>query len=241
MVQVHGHTLKRIEERLRELYLHAASTSPPTFVNLDMEEYRDLELTICAFMKLLDEPELRSIEAGIVLQAYLPDTFPALQRLTEWANQRQKTAGGEIKIRLVKGANLAMEKVDAALHGWNQAPYETKMEVDANYKRCLDWVLNAEQMNGIRIGLASHNLFDVAWTHLLAEERGVILFDETIRQFAEDGTLLRDIINDQGALPGIKVDKGLQPIEDCPGETVTVGIEHIDDILDDFEQALNLI
>ena len=167
------HTLKRIEERLRELYLHAASTSPPTFVNLDMEEYRDLELTICAFMKLLDEPELRSIEAGIVLQAYLPDTFPALQRLTKWANQRQKTGGGEIKIRLVKGANLAMEKVDAALHGWNQAPYETKMEVDANYKRCLDWVLNAEQMNGIRIGLASHNLFDVAWTHLLAEERGV--------------------------------------------------------------------
>ena len=45
---------------------------------------------------------------------------------------------------------------------------------------------------------------------------GVILFDETIRQEAKDGTLLRDIISDQGALPGIKVDKGLQPIEDCP-------------------------
>ena len=52
---------------------------------------------------------------------------------------------------------------------------------------------------------------------------GVILFDETIRQEAKDGTLLRDIISDQGALPGIKVDKGLQPIEDCPNETVTVG------------------
>ena len=41
---------------------------------------------------------------------------------------------------------------------------------------------------------------------------GVILFDETIRQKAEDGTSLVDIIISQGALPGIKVDKGLEPI-----------------------------
>ena len=63
---------------------------------------------------------------------------------------------------------------------------------------------------------------------------GVILFDETIRQSAEDGTLLRDIINYQGALPGIKVDKGLQPIEDCPGETVTVGLEGLDERLKEY-------
>ena len=63
---------------------------------------------------------------------------------------------------------------------------------------------------------------------------GVILFDETIRQSAEDGTLLRDIINDQGVLPGIKVDKGLQPIEDCPGETVTVGLEGLDERLKEY-------
>ena len=167
------HTLQRIEKRLRNLFSHAASTTPSTFVNLDMEEYRDLELTIRAFMKLLDEPQLNSLDAGIVLQAYLPDTFPALQRLTTWANERKKVGGGEIKIRLVKGANLAMEKVDAALHEWNQAPYETKAEVDANYKRCLDWVLKPDHMAGVRIGLASHNLFDVAWTHLLAKERKV--------------------------------------------------------------------
>ena len=63
---------------------------------------------------------------------------------------------------------------------------------------------------------------------------GVILFDETIRQSADDGTLLRDLISDQGALPGIKVDKGLQPIEDCPGETVTVGLEGLDERLKEY-------
>ena len=65
---------------------------------------------------------------------------------------------------------------------------------------------------------------------------GVILFDETIRQSASDGTLLRDLISDQGALPGIKVDKGLQPIEDCPGETVTVGLDGLDDRLKEYTE-----
>ena len=65
---------------------------------------------------------------------------------------------------------------------------------------------------------------------------GVILFDETFRQSAEDGTLLRDVISKQGALPGIKVDKGLQPIENCPGETVTVGLDGLDDRLKEYAE-----
>ena len=63
---------------------------------------------------------------------------------------------------------------------------------------------------------------------------GVILFDETIRQSSDDGTLLRDIISNQGALPGIKVDKGLQPIDGCPGETVTVGLEGLNERLNEY-------
>ena len=167
------HTLGRIKDRLRVLYRRASDTSPSTFVNLDMEEYRDLELTIRAFTELLDESDLSGLEAGIVLQAYLPDSFDALRRLTEWAQLRRATGGAEIKVRLVKGANLAMERVEAEVHGWAQAPYTTKAEVDANYKRCVDWALRPGHADAVRIGLASHNLFDVAWTHLLAEQRGV--------------------------------------------------------------------
>jgi len=167
------HTTERIKGRLRVLYQRAMASSPPTFVNLDMEEYRDLELTIRAFTELLDEPDLLGLEAGIVLQAYLPDSFDALQRLTGWAQRRRAAGGAGIKVRLVKGANLAMERVEAEVHGWAQAPYATKAEVDANYKRCVDWVLRPGHADAVRIGLASHNLFDVAWTHLLAEQRGV--------------------------------------------------------------------
>jgi RHH-type proline utilization regulon transcriptional repressor/proline dehydrogenase/delta 1-pyrroline-5-carboxylate dehydrogenase len=171
------HTLERIKDRLRVIYLAAAATPTDTgrttFVNLDMEEHRDLEVTLRAFMELLDEPDLTDLDAGIVLQAYLPDAFGALQRVTAWAGARSNAGGGEVKVRLVKGANLAMERVDAAMHGWVQAPYGSKAEVDANYKRCVDWALRPIHARFVRIGLASHNLFDVAWAHLLAEARGV--------------------------------------------------------------------
>ena len=62
---------------------------------------------------------------------------------------------------------------------------------------------------------------------------GVILFDETIRQNAKDGTPLVNIITNQGALPGIKVDKGLQPIGDSD-ETVTVGLDGLDNRLKEY-------
>jgi fructose-bisphosphate aldolase class I len=58
---------------------------------------------------------------------------------------------------------------------------------------------------------------------------GVILFDETLRQKAADGTPLVDIIKAAGAVPGIKLDKGPKPIPFCPGETVTEGLDGLAD------------
>ena len=54
---------------------------------------------------------------------------------------------------------------------------------------------------------------------------GVILYDETIRQKAKDGTLLAKLIEAAGALPGIKVDKGTKPLPFCPGEVITEGLD----------------
>ena len=57
---------------------------------------------------------------------------------------------------------------------------------------------------------------------------GVILFDETLRQNAEDGTPLKDLINSTGALPGIKVDKGISPFYDSE-EVITGGLEDLNE------------
>ncbi len=54
---------------------------------------------------------------------------------------------------------------------------------------------------------------------------GVILFEETLRQKAKDGTPLVKLIEQAGALPGIKVDKGAKPLPFCPGETITEGLD----------------
>ncbi|ALX65717.1 proline dehydrogenase family protein [Microbacterium sp. XT11] len=161
----------RVVERLRPLYLTAASDG--TFINLDMEEYRDLDLTIAVFTRLLEDPRLQGFSAGIVLQAYLPDALPALQELTAWSRERVAHGGAPIKIRLVKGANLAMERVDATMHGWTAATYDTKLDTDANYLRCLEWALRPENAEAVRIGVAGHNLFGIAYAWLLAGERGV--------------------------------------------------------------------
>lgn len=164
-------SLERVIASLRPLFEKAVSAHPRVLVNLDMEEYHDLEITLAAFMRLLEEEEFQDVDAGIVLQTYLPDALPALKQLVEWAGNRP--GKGQIKIRLVKGANLMMEKVDAVIHGWEQAPYQTKEETDANYLRCLDWALTPDRLQRVRIGVASHNLFLLAFAHVLARERGV--------------------------------------------------------------------
>ena len=56
---------------------------------------------------------------------------------------------------------------------------------------------------------------------------GVILYDETIWQDAKDGTPLIRLIEQSGAIPGIKVDEGTQALPMCPGELVTVGLDKL--------------
>jgi RHH-type transcriptional regulator, proline utilization regulon repressor / proline dehydrogenase / delta 1-pyrroline-5-carboxylate dehydrogenase len=165
------HSVEAAHHALREVLRVAMAKNPPAFVNLDMEEYKDLEVTLAAFIGVLSEDEFRSLDAGIALQAYLPDSHDALQRLGRWATERRRDGGGRIKVRVVKGANLAMERVEAELNGWVPAPYPTKAESDASFKAMVDAALAPEWADGVRVGIATHNLFDVAWGLLLAEER----------------------------------------------------------------------
>ncbi|MEC5170294.1 bifunctional proline dehydrogenase/L-glutamate gamma-semialdehyde dehydrogenase [Glaciihabitans sp. GrIS 2.15] len=166
-------TVKRVVRRLTPLYEFAAASRTTKFINLDMEEFRDLDLTIEVFRSILEQPKLKNLEAGIVLQAYLPDALRAMQGLTTWATQRRAKGGAGIKVRVVKGANLAMERVDATVHGWPLATWGLKRDTDANYKRILDWSLQPARTDAVRIGVAGHNLFDIAWAWLLAKQRRV--------------------------------------------------------------------
>ena len=65
---------------------------------------------------------------------------------------------------------------------------------------------------------------------------GVILYDETIWQDARDGTPLIKLIEQSGAIPGIKVDEGTQDLPGCPGELVTVGLDKLAERLKQYHE-----
>lgn len=175
------YTVERIKDILRKLYRqamkhnyrHSDGRQTPKFINLDMEEYRDLHLTVEAFSNVLDEEEFQNHRAGIVLQAYLPDSAQAQRELTAWAIKRVANGFAPIKLRIVKGANLAMEQVEASIQGWEQAPYPTKADVDANYKRMVTYGMTEERAKAVNLGIASHNLFDVSYALILRDKNNL--------------------------------------------------------------------
>jgi RHH-type proline utilization regulon transcriptional repressor/proline dehydrogenase/delta 1-pyrroline-5-carboxylate dehydrogenase len=176
------HTVKVLCDRLelilraaaREVFVRPDGSKVGKFVYLDMEEYRDLRLTAATFMTTLERPGLEQVRAGIALQAYIPDSHLVQRELSEWAQERVRRGGSPITVRVVKGANMEMERVEASIRGWPQAPYKHKHETDANYKRMLQYGMQPEIYQAVQLGVASHNLFDLAYAIVLAASQGML-------------------------------------------------------------------
>ena len=180
----HEWTINELVQRLDTVYTAAMDNTfidkdklvKAKFVNLDMEEYRDLHLTLDAFKQTLSLDKFKSLHAGIVLQAYMPDTFEEVKRLASWAKERVQAGGAPIKVRLVKGANQEMELTEASLRGWECVTYLDKAQSDANYKVIMNYLLSPEVAPYVHTGIASHNLFDQALAWRLAKERNLEAF-----------------------------------------------------------------
>src|SRR5699024_7007540 len=149
------------------------TADPVTFINLDMEEYQDLDLTLDVYRRLMSQAEFKHYFSGIVLQAYLPDAYQAMVDLQAFAAQRVADGGAPIKVRVVKGANLPMEQVQAALHHWPQTVWPTKQDTDTNYKRILNYALRPEHLVNLHVGVAGQNIFDIALARVMRTPRGI--------------------------------------------------------------------
>lgn len=160
-------TVAQVLPRLRALARRNLATSAPKLLYFDMEAYRDLEATHDAFERLAFE--FPALPLGIAIQAYLPESLASLDRVTRLA-RRRGAAGAPLHVRLVKGANLGMEQVLASRSGLVCPVFPDKAAVDAQYKRLLDRALSSALPN-LRVGIASHNLFDVAHAVVEAERR----------------------------------------------------------------------
>lgn len=164
-------SLRRLKKALRRLFRQADAHKK--FVNLDMEEYKDLRLTVQLFQEVLSEEEFAGLSCGIALQSYIPDSYKILEELTSWAIQRVESGGAPIKVRIVKGANLGMERVEASLKEWPEATFHKKADADANFKKMVQFALKKEHAKAVHIGIGSHNLFDIAYALILASSQGI--------------------------------------------------------------------
>ncbi|MBC8282483.1 MAG: bifunctional proline dehydrogenase/L-glutamate gamma-semialdehyde dehydrogenase, partial [Nitrospinae bacterium] len=173
----HDHTVTIVTEKLEKILKIARDeekkSSIPKLVYLDMEEYKDLTLTIDVFKKILRNPEAHQFSLGIALQAYIPDSFFYQQEITQLAKVRLSQGGVPVRIRIVKGANMEMEKCIASQNDWTQAPYSTKLETDANFKRMVSFAFKKDNLEAVKIGIGSHNIFDIAYAKTLQRIRNL--------------------------------------------------------------------
>lgn len=153
-------------------YIDEDGNKRAKFINLDMEEYKDSHFTLRLFKTVLSKPEFKNYSAGIVVQAYLYDAYDFQTELLEFAKERVAAGGAPIKMRLVKGCNLEMETVISSLRGWPNPVRASKTEVDANYLHLLERALQPENAKVLHLGVASHNLFSIAYAYLLSQKYG---------------------------------------------------------------------
>jgi len=166
------HTVDTLSARLARIY-RATLNQPEqrrATVMLDMEAYQDIELTFCVMEQALSDRTLDAVRAGIVLQAYLPDSNAWHERLLAFAKVRRARGAAPIRMRLVKGANLAQEQVESDRMGTTVPIFDDKCDVDANYKRMLERAVSHTNLEAVQLGIASHNLFDVAYGLVLRAE-----------------------------------------------------------------------
>jgi RHH-type proline utilization regulon transcriptional repressor/proline dehydrogenase/delta 1-pyrroline-5-carboxylate dehydrogenase len=151
--------------RLRPILRRAAELG--AFVHFDMEHYDVKDLTLQLFRDLLDEPELSGLDAGVVIQAYLKDSYADLSDVISWSARRSRP----VTVRLVKGAYWDAETITARAEGWPSPVFADKAETDANFERCVD--LLHDHHGEVRAAFGTHNLRSLAYAVVAARARGV--------------------------------------------------------------------
>lgn len=114
--------------------------------------------------------EYGELELGIALQAYIPESSTILEQLARFARDRVESGGKPLYIRLVKGANMQAQDYYTARHNWSIPTFTDKCQSDAHYKKLLHDVVANKHYHYMRLGIASHNVFEVAYAYMVIQE-----------------------------------------------------------------------
>ncbi len=157
---------------LESLFDIAAAQPVPTSLTVEVERAHDLDRTIDAVTRVLDDERFVAAPAGIALPAALVDAPAALERITRWASERVEAGGAPVRVRLVAGAARSAERVDAVLHGWRTTAHEG-IDGEAALLRLIDTALTRQRVAGVLVEVADHDPFRLAHAWELATERDV--------------------------------------------------------------------
>lgn len=161
--------LAQAQERLLPILTMAADRGAQVW--FDMEHYDVKDLTLQLFRDLCDRPALAKLDAGIVVQTYLRDSYQDLSDLLAWSAGRLERGHRPISVRLVKGAYWDAENIVARAQGWPTPVFLRKDETDANFERCTR-ILH-DHHGRARAAFASHNLRSLAYAVESARERSI--------------------------------------------------------------------
>ena len=146
---------KALKDRLRPIFKKAVENF--IFINLDMELYQQKTLYFEVFKELLLEPDFKSYpHFGIVLQAYLKESFEDLKDLKSFCQHRSSP----ITVRLVRGAYWDSEVIIARGKNWPLPVYAHKEETDLNFEKCAEYLM--ENHKFMKTALGSHNIRSIA-------------------------------------------------------------------------------
>ncbi|MCY4512380.1 MAG: proline dehydrogenase family protein [Bdellovibrionales bacterium] len=147
-------TKELIKNRLNPLFKKAVKNF--VFINLDIEQYQYKTLVLEVFKELLLQPEFKNYpHFGIVIQAYLKESFSDLTDLVDFSKQR----GCPITIRLVKGAYWDSEVLNARQKNWPIPVWTDKADTDLNFEKCAHFLL--KNHSHIKTAIGSHNIRSV--------------------------------------------------------------------------------
>lgn len=121
----------------------------PKFINLDMEEFRDLELTVESFMESIAKFDLNAVLCCKPISLILMNIW---KNCTLFSKERVLKGLKPIKIRFVKGANMESEETIASVKDWALPTFSSKQDTDSNYNKMLDFVLEGDNYKYIHIG-----------------------------------------------------------------------------------------
>lgn len=160
-------------ERLLPVFLDAVAAG--THVILIAEGRDDLDLAVAVLTRVLEEPRLAALRAGIQLPVAVAETPDAVRELSAWARVRTSAGGARLTVRLSDAVIEAPDAVSAAHHGWLAPAVTARDQIDAALVRGVREALSARGQEGFVVEVATADPERAALALALAAEAGAQL------------------------------------------------------------------